>query len=413
MRGCVAWHLADPFETFLLTLDLTNPDLNTDRPRRIKKGPLRTRWINPGLGRNRPGKYTKPATYSTVAGAQLEDIQPAEDDPEIDEEEEDDPVDEDGDRDGSPDPLADQGEIQTVELHSNNPLITYNGNAFSCQWASNVGTELLFKAHDRDSTIPVIRKLNGGVDLLAVNCGRIISNQLELQPRKRKRSPDRAFLRGSHISHTKYLIPIGAHASARRKDQAVFLERMIGIKAEKGEPDSVTVVAEKRLSNNKWRARFKEMRSAERKHLNNIISSAGQRQTKPEDVQNALHKLKTMDEEDARIAQLGPSLGKRRVASRNQHAKEKAGKDSSPGFEKPRRGRPPKAVTQVPISHNSNNGRPAPGHASEPIAEEGDDDDEGEGEEDDDNTLQHVVGGGGDNIEDDDEDEFYSAGDGE
>lgn len=320
--------------------------LNSDRPRRIKRGPLRTRWLNPGLGRNRPGKYIKPATYSNVAGAQIEDEQPAEDDPEVDEDEEDEPDNADGDEEFNPE--NDRGDIQIVDLHSNNPLVTYNGSAFSCKWAANVGTELLFKAHDRDSTIPVLRNLTGGVDLLAVNQARIVSDRLELQPRKRKRSPPRAFVRGSHISHTKYLIPIGAHASSRRKDQAVFLERLINMKAKMGETDSVTVVAEKRVPNGRWKPRVEELRNKERAEFRAIIDNPANNANNPE-VQAAKQKLQDMDDEDDRLSRQEPSMGKRRVAAKamRKKAKEDEAKDSASAeqqINKPRRGRPPKGL---------------------------------------------------------------------
>lgn len=286
-----------------------------------------------------------------------------EDDPEIDEDVEDDP--ENADKEGAaeediPAQANLQKEIQIVDLHSDNPLITYNGNAYSCRWASHVGTELLFKAHERDSTIPILRKLNGGVDLLAVNQARIISDPLELQPRKRKRSPERAFVRGSHIPHTKYLIPIGAHASARRKDQAVFLERMINMKVEMGETDAVTVVAEKRLSNNRWKARIKDMRDKERATLNKTLDNASDGEEEDPDVEAAKQRLQDMDEEDERVAKLKPSLGKRRVAARMLR-RDPRGKvvevepespapaaspapNVPPRTNKPKRGRPPKTL---------------------------------------------------------------------
>ena len=330
----------------------------------MKQGPLRTRWINPGLGRNRPGKFLKPQTYSTISGTLLDEAQAPTnegDDPEVDEDVEDDAADNEGQDEDATSHANLQKEIQIVDLHSENPLITYNGSAFSCRWASHVGTELLFKAHERDSTIPILRKLNGGVDLLAVNQARIISDPLELQPRKRKRSPARAFVRGSHISHTKYLIPIGAHASARRKDQAVFLERMINMKVDKGETDAVTVVAEKRLSNNRWKARIKEMRDKERSGLKKVIDDAYDEEDSLE-VEAARQRLKAMDEEDERVSNLKPSLGKRRGAarmlrqgSRAKNAEQEEGADEpegdvqrpAPRVDKPKRGRPPKTLYPV------------------------------------------------------------------
>jgi hypothetical protein len=313
--------------------------------------------MNPGLGRNRPGKYSKPATYSTLAGglAEAEDIQPGEDDPEVDDVEEEEAAAEDDTRNGSPvaEDNAEIGELQVLELHSANPIISYNGQHYSCQWASNVGTELLFMAHDRDSTIPVLRNLHGGVDLLAANSARIISNKLELEPRKRKRSPERAFVRGSNIPHTKYLIPVGVGAAPRRKDQAVFLERLIGMKTEKGETDNVTIVAERRVANSKWKTRFVELRNAERKKLNNIINGKKNAGITEEEVEAAKKRLQAMDEEDHRVSKTEPSLGKRRAAARvGRKKKNVVGAVEGPNPAKPRRGRPPKNLPQEEVHYD-------------------------------------------------------------
>ena len=50
-------------------------------------------------------------------------------------------------------------------------------------------------------------------------------------------------------------IPIDAGSSIGRQNQARFLERLIAIKAAKGERDSVTVYAQKNLTGTGWRAK--------------------------------------------------------------------------------------------------------------------------------------------------------------
>ena len=294
---------------------------------------LRTRWVNPGLGRNRPGKHLKAKTYGAFAG-DMEGADTGEPDPDLqledDEDEEDDDDEEEAEegtaRGGSPtssvDESAEVPAISILDLHSDNPLMSYNGSVYSCQWATNVGTELLFMAHDRDSPLPVMRKLAGGVDLLAASSARLISNPVELEARKRKRSPDREYERGSRLHHKQRMLPVGEGANDRRKDQATFLENLANIKDVKGEDDEVSLVVEKRLSNRKWKAKNKSTREAEKKELRKIIDS-GLKRHEPEDVASAEKRLQEMNEEDIRIANLEANRPKPKIDVRGKMGKKK------------------------------------------------------------------------------------------
>lgn len=218
----------------------------------------------------------------------------------------------------------DAPEISILDLHSDNPMMSYNNSVFSCQWATNVGTELLFMAHDRDSKLPILRKLAGGVDLLAASSARLISNPVHLEARKRKRSPDREYERGSNLRAKQRLFPVGHQANDRRKDQATFLENLMNVKDDKGEEDDVTVVVEKRLSQRKWKIRNKEIREAERRELRKAATNKQKRYT-DEAVANAQQRLQEMDEEDIAAANMPFSHPKRRLAYKNAPGK-KAGR---------------------------------------------------------------------------------------
>ncbi|KAJ8128116.1 hypothetical protein O1611_g5524 [Lasiodiplodia mahajangana] len=63
--------------------------------------------------------------------------------------------------------------VQILELHSENPIISYKGRVFSGQWSENTTTELLFTRHDEENPLPVLRHLDDGVDLLAASSARI------------------------------------------------------------------------------------------------------------------------------------------------------------------------------------------------------------------------------------------------
>lgn len=147
------------------------------------------------------------------------------------------------------------GEIQVLDLHSDNPIISYKGRIFSGRWASNIGTELIFGAHDEiaERDLPYLQSLSGGVDLMAASSVRILTTPADLRPKyrpeggpalmlpyaNRRPAPDRyrAMRKESKIE-----IPIAFDKHGRRKPQARFLENLMAIKAKKKEFDEVTTI---------------------------------------------------------------------------------------------------------------------------------------------------------------------------
>ena len=268
-------------------------------------------------------------------------------------------------------------EISILDLHSDNPLMSYNGSMYSCQWATNVGTELLFTAHDRDSTLPVLRKLAGGVDLLAASSARLISNPVELEPRKRKRSPDRAYERGSKLRAKDRLLPVGNGANDRRKDQATFLENLMNVKDARGEEDQVSLTVDKRLSNRKWKDKNKIVREAERRELTKISNNRQKRYT-PEAVAAAQLRIQEMDEEDVRTANMVFSHPKRKLAYKNapgRKAKGVVGADAALAAKNDGSSRPRSEEPEGEDIYSDDGNFATPEMGLDPI-EEGDEEDE-------------------------------------
>lgn len=151
--------------------------------------------------------------------------------------------------------LKNVGEIQVLDLHSDNPVISYKGRIFSGTWARNIGTELVFGAHDEvaERGLPYLRALPGGVDLMAASSARILTTPADLRPKTRgdgmvsksvvkpvrRQGPDRyKWMR----KDTGIEIPIMFDKHGRRKPQARFLENLMAIKRSKGEMDEVTTI---------------------------------------------------------------------------------------------------------------------------------------------------------------------------
>ncbi|CAN8105891.1 unnamed protein product [Discula destructiva] len=148
------------------------------------------------------------------------------------------------------------GEIQILDLHSDNPIVSYKGRIFSGSWASNIGTELIFGAHDEvaERELPYLKSLPGGVDLMAASSCRILTIPADLRPKhrtaeqkpalmlpyaNRRPAPDKY---RQMRKETKIEIPIAWDKHGRRKPQARFLENLMAIKAKRGEHDEVTTM---------------------------------------------------------------------------------------------------------------------------------------------------------------------------
>lgn len=78
------------------------------------------------------------------------------------------------------------GEIQITGLHTENPLMVYNGELLSCAWSQSVGTDLFFVKDGRkgggENGGDVLRELNG-VDLLALGSAKLVAKVGRLRPR--------------------------------------------------------------------------------------------------------------------------------------------------------------------------------------------------------------------------------------
>ena len=191
--------------------------------------------------------------------------------------------------------------VQILGLHSRNPIVAYRGTIYSCKWASNIGTELLFIEHDPNSVLPVLRNLPGQVDLLAASSTRIMSSIIDVESKAQSAAPPqpkrRKVAKGKDPT---LVIPVGMHASDKRKSQARFLQRLMEIKEERGEKDEVTVYTQKKLSRAEWREHLAQKRDEERVKLQKIVRKS----KRSDSVQQAKERLAELDEENEKAKEV-------------------------------------------------------------------------------------------------------------
>jgi hypothetical protein len=75
------------------------------------------------------------------------------------------------------------GQIQLNGLHTANPLVMYNGQLLSCEWARNVGTDMFFAKPDLESDKDKALRSLPGVDLIATGSTKLVANVARLRPR--------------------------------------------------------------------------------------------------------------------------------------------------------------------------------------------------------------------------------------
>ena len=150
----------------------------------------------------------------------------------------------------------DHNKVQILDLHSSNPVVSYQGQVFSCRWESNIGTELFFTKPLAERDYPALRS-HPEYSLLAASSLRIASQPAQLVPKKSTRAANIVELPLTAAQNEQDLegrIPVGLGGQPGRLKQVRFLENLMDVKAQKGEQDEVTVYAIKRQTGTGWRA---------------------------------------------------------------------------------------------------------------------------------------------------------------
>lgn len=154
---------------------------------------------------------------------------------------------------------ADDHQVQIMELHSDNPIISYKGRVYQGQWSQNVGTEFLMTKRDEDNPLPVLRHLDHDVELLAASCARITVDEVQLKPQERPNKRRRNVNFTKEANAMRPIVPPAERWSTQtRRDQGNFLASLIELKKRRGEADEVTVIAkgnDLRVNHNRARKR--------------------------------------------------------------------------------------------------------------------------------------------------------------
>jgi hypothetical protein len=133
-------------------------------------------------------------------------------------------------------------EIQIVSLDNTEPVISYKGDIYTCQWASSIGSDLLFAKRDIQ-TSPDHEVLHSfeSWDLVAIGSAKLVASHASLHPRRFEGTEDHI------IPLTPAPATLGPGLSVpdleeeERLRQSDFLKRFADIKAKKGEATEHTL----------------------------------------------------------------------------------------------------------------------------------------------------------------------------
>ncbi|KAJ5349725.1 hypothetical protein N7541_007452 [Penicillium brevicompactum] len=149
--------------------------------------------------------------------------------------------------------------IQVLGLHTCNPIVSYQNHMFSCSWADQIGTELVFSSPntaDDPANLPEPLHRGPSFELVAANSVKILGRKAHITssfgstvPQHTEAGTPTTNLESGATSQepTQGSVPRRPIAPSH---QAQFLSRLQDLKESRGEPDTVrTVVSGRRPLN--------------------------------------------------------------------------------------------------------------------------------------------------------------------
>jgi hypothetical protein len=151
---------------------------------------------------------------------------------------------------------ATMGEVQVVGLHTDNPLVMYNGQLLSCQWTSTIGTDMFFAKPDSNAAAQSqpLRSLPS-VDLLSLGSAKLVAKVGRLRPREdlfdnvSDAQPARTDARSNDLAKDQVASAMSTESSGAtqsitqdaRPAPTSFLEKLNQAKAKKGEKSRLVI----------------------------------------------------------------------------------------------------------------------------------------------------------------------------
>jgi hypothetical protein len=132
------------------------------------------------------------------------------------------------------------GNLQLNGLHTENPLVMYDGQLLSCQWARNIGTDMFFAKPELNSDGNHALRSLPDVDLIATGSSKLIANVAQLRPKdelfKGTLDGDQAGQPSNTSGHSH-----PENGEGMRPAPSSFLARLNAAKAKRGEKSRLVI----------------------------------------------------------------------------------------------------------------------------------------------------------------------------
>lgn len=140
--------------------------------------------------------------------------------------------------------------LHILDFHTNNPIVSYRGQVYSCEWVDTIGTTMFFS---KPGEIPLYDAdiQTKDFDMVGLTRIKLVGRQTKITPIET--SKDQSAGKGVTVvenpGHSLGTIKRGnAKLNSDLRKQANFLEQLMNIKKNRGELDNVHVVMNSKIS---------------------------------------------------------------------------------------------------------------------------------------------------------------------
>lgn len=162
--------------------------------------------------------------------------------------------------------------IQILDLHTSNPLISYQSQLYTCDWTTTIGTDMILSPTALGPSPLLFTTRYKLLARPASLTSNVAAPSASLPPPPPPNPPD-ACLTPNPLSDQPptstpkspkpAAAPLETRASLVRQRQTAFLERLTAAKVARGETDQITMHSQRRFTGTGWRSRQKQAATEE------------------------------------------------------------------------------------------------------------------------------------------------------
>jgi hypothetical protein len=169
--------------------------------------------------------------------------------------------------------------VQVLDLHTTNPIISYQDHVYSCAWVDLIGTNMFFAQPGMSEDVhPLVS--TDDYELLGTSTIKLLGHRANIQKSLKKRArPDDDGDDRFEIADTQQnpegrslgtLIRTNAKKNVQIKKQATFLEKLMEIKDKRGHQDTVRTYVDETIASSE-QSKLSKSQCIEIDHLNRRV----------------------------------------------------------------------------------------------------------------------------------------------